>query len=84
LTSFENPREIQYKFREILANVYSQKNLNLNISTGKASTSIILFELAKFENIGVEYLSSGYGSDNQPIEGTEQNYNIDFYKEFSR
>jgi len=32
----------------------------------------------------VEYLSSAYDQKNQPIEGTGQNYNIDFYKEFSR
>ena len=84
LTSLENPREIQYKFREILAHEDSIESLTLNISTGKASTSIILFELAKFENIGVEYLSSAYDENNQPINGTGQNYNIDFYKEFSR
>jgi len=83
LTSLENPREIQYKFTEILSHIDSREKLTLNISTGKASTSIILFELAKFENIGVEYLSSGYDQENHPIEGTEQNYNIDFYKEFS-
>ncbi|MBU1668187.1 hypothetical protein KKC13_07180 [bacterium] len=84
LTSLENPREIHYKFREILAHTDETKEITLNISTGKASTSIILFELAKFENIGVEYLSSAYDETNQPIEGSEQNYNIDFYKEFSR
>ena len=84
LSSLENPRELQYKFQEILANIDSTKKLSLNVSTGKASTSIILFELAKFENIGVEYLSSAYDENNQPINGTGQNYNIDFYKEFSR
>ena len=84
LSSLENPRELQYKFKEILAQVDTTQKLSLNISTGKASTSIILFELAKFENIGVEYLSSAYDENNQPIEGTSQNYNIDFYKEFSR
>ena len=84
LRSLENPRELQYKFQEILAEVDSTKKLSLNVSTGKASTSIILFELAKFENIGVEYLSSQYDKENHPINGTGQNYNIDFYKEFSR
>ncbi len=84
LSSLENPRELQYKFQEILANIDSKKKLSLNVSTGKASTSIILFELAKFEKIGVEYLSSAYDEHNQPINGTGQNYNIDFYKEFSR
>jgi len=84
LSSLENPRELQYKFKEILAQIESTQKLSLNVSTGKASTSIILFELAKFENIGVEYLSSAYDQKNQPIEGTGQNYNIDFYKEFSR
>ena len=84
LSSLENPRELQYKFKEILAQVDSTQKLSLNVSTGKASTSIILFELAKFENIGVEYLSSAYDENNKPIEGTSQNYNIDFYKEFSR
>ena len=84
LSSLENPKELQYKFQEILANIDSTKKLSLNISTGKASTSIILFELAKFENIGVEYFSSAYDEHNQPIDGTGQNYNIDFYKEFSR
>jgi hypothetical protein len=84
LSSLENPRELQYKFQEILAEVDSTQKLSLNVSTGKASTSIILFELAKFENIGVEYLSSAYDEDNNPIDGTGQNYNIDFYKEFSR
>jgi len=84
LSSLENPRELQYKFKEILAQVDSTQKLSLNISTGKSSTSIILFELAKFENIGVEYLSSMYDENNTPITGTEQNYNIDFYKEFSR
>jgi hypothetical protein len=84
LSSLENPRELQYKFQEILAEVDSTQKLSLNVSTGKASTSIILFELAKFENIGVEYLSSQYDKENHPINGTGQNYNIDFYKEFSR
>jgi len=84
LRSLENPRELQYRFQEILAEVDSTKKLSLNVSTGKASTSIILFELAKFENIGVEYLSSQYDKENHPINGTGQNYNIDFYKEFSR
>ena len=84
LSSLENPRELQYKFKEILSQVDSTQKLSLNVSTGKASTSIILFELAKFENIGVEYLSSQYDENNQPINGTGQNYNIDFYKEFSR
>lgn len=84
LSSLENPRELQYKFKEILAQIESTQKLSLNVSTGKASTSIILFELAKFENIGVEYLSSAYDQKNQPVEGTSQNYNIDFYKEFSR
>jgi hypothetical protein len=83
LSSLENPRELQYKFKEILAQVDSTQKLSLNVSTGKASTSIILFELAKFEKIGVEYLSSVYDKDNHPIDGTGQNYNIDFYKEFS-
>ncbi len=84
LSSLENPRELQYKFQEILAQIDSTQKLSLNVSTGKASTSIILFELAKFEKIGVEYLSSAYDENNQPINGTGQNYNIDFYKEFSR
>jgi len=84
LSSLENPRELQYKFQEILAEIDSTQKLSLNVSTGKASTSIILFELAKFEKIGVEYLSSEYDEHNQPINGTGQNYNIDFYKEFSR
>jgi len=84
LSSLENPRELQYKFQEILANIDSTEKLSLNVSTGKASTSIILFELAKFEKIEVEYLSSEYDKHNQPIDGTGQNYNIDFYKEFSR
>jgi len=84
LSSLENPRELQYEFHEILANIDSKKRLSLNVSTGKASTSIILFELAKFEKIGVEYLSSEYDEHNHPIDGTGQNYNIDFYKEFSR
>jgi len=84
LNSLENPIELQYKFQEILANIDSTDKLSLNVSTGKASTSIILFELAKFENIGVEYLSSEYDENNKPIIGTGQNYNIDFYKEFSR
>jgi len=84
LSSLENPRELQYKFQEILSGIDSTQKLSLNVSTGKASTSIILFELAKFENVGVEYLSSEYDANNQPINGTGQNYNIDFYKEFSR
>ena len=84
LSSLENPRELQYKFQEILAEIDSTQKLSLNVSTGKASTSIILFELAKFEKIGVEYLSSQYDENNQPINGTGQNYNIDFYKEFSQ
>lgn len=84
LSSLENPRELQYKFKEILSQLDSKQKLSLNVSTGKASTSIILFELAKFEKIGVEYLSSAYDENNKPIEGTGQNYNIDFYKEFSR
>jgi len=84
LSSLENPRELQYKFQEILANIDSTEKLSLNVSTGKASTSIILFELAKFEKIEVEYLSSEYDKHNQPINGTGQNYNIDFSKEFSR
>lgn len=84
LSSLENPRELQYKFREILAQIDVKEQLSLNVSTGKASTSIILFELAKFENIGVEYLSSAYDENNNPIDETGQNYNIDFYKEFSR
>jgi len=84
LKSLENPKEIQDKFKEILAHTDKTKKITLNISTGKASTSIILFELAKFENIGVEYLSSAYDETNHPIEESEQNYNIDFYKKFSR
>ena len=84
LNNLENPKELQYQFQNILAQLDSTKNLSLNVSTGKASTSIILFELAKFEKIGVEYLSSEYDENNKPITGTGQNYNIDFYKEFSR
>jgi len=84
LNSLENPKELQYQFQNILAQLNSTKNLILNVSTGKSSTSIILFELAQFEKIGVEYLSSEYDENNKPITGTEQNYKINFYKEFSR
>ena len=80
--SLENPREIQSKFNEALSQVENLNDATLNISTGKASTSIILFELARFKAISVEYLSSAYSHENKPIEGTAYNYNIDFYREF--
>jgi len=84
LKSLENPNELQDSFGAIVEMVDVKNHLSLNISTGKASTSIILFELAKFQGIMVEYLSSAYDNENHPIEGTEQNYNIDFYKEITR
>lgn len=72
LNNIENPREIQVKFETIVGNVNSTKNCAVNITPGKSTTSIFLYELAQQSEMEVQYISSKYDKNNNPIDGTEQ------------
>ena len=72
LKDIENPREIQNKFENIVENLMNRDYCAVNVTPGKSTTSIILYELAQKHNIEVQYISSKYDKDNNPVDGTER------------
>ena len=72
LDNIENPREIQMKFENIVESIDSVKHCAVNITPGKSTTSLFLYELAQNHGIEVQYISSKYDKENNPIDGTEK------------
>ncbi|CAA6799144.1 MAG: Unknown protein [uncultured Sulfurovum sp.] len=78
LKSLENPNEIRVALEGILNNVENKNNYAVNITSGTKTSSIFLNEVAKLHNIEVHYLSSKYDKDNNPVDGTENIYRIEY------
>jgi len=68
----DNPKELQMHINKIVKNINTIENCAINISSGKASTSVILYELAQRYDIEIHYIASKYDKENNPVDGTEQ------------
>ena len=71
-----NIREIKNAFLTISEKIVNQDLCVVNITPGKTLGSIVLYELAKYKRISVEYLNSQYNKYNMPIENTEMSYEL--------
>lgn len=78
----DNPKEIKDSFFKIVSQVDSKDSTVVNITPGGTVSSLVLNECANYVNIDVEYLQSNFDDKNQPIDGSENTYIINFKQEF--
>ena len=76
MKSIENPREIQTYFEHFVSGLPDKSNCAVNSISGKATTSVFLYELAKKNDIEIHYISSHYDKENNPVDGTEKLYTL--------